>query len=54
MLSRPEPMELARIDSSYRFRGDGLIQQAVKQSYDAQAGDEDLKWAAAMFSELGF
>lgn len=54
VLSRAEPMELARIDSSYRFRGDGLIQQAVKQSYDAQAGDEDLKWAAAMFSELGF
>lgn len=54
VLSRAEPMELARIDSSYRFRGDGLIQQAVKQSYDAQARDEDLKWTTAMFSELGF
>lgn len=54
VLGRAEPMELTRIDSSYRFRGDGLIQQAVKQSYEPQARDEDLKWAAAMFSELGF
>ena len=53
VLSRAEPMELGRIDSSYRFRGDGLIQQAVKQSYEPQARDEDLKWATAMFSELG-
>jgi NADH dehydrogenase FAD-containing subunit len=54
VLSRAEPMELAQINTSFRFRGDGLIQQTVRQSYDAQARDEDLAWAKAMFSELGF
>lgn len=54
VLGRAEPMELTRIDSNYRFRGDGLIQQAIKQSYEPQARDEDLQWAAAMFNELGF
>jgi NADH dehydrogenase FAD-containing subunit len=54
VLSRAEPMELAQINTSFRFRGDGLIQQTVRQSYDAQARDEDLAWAKVMFSELGF
>ena len=54
VLSRAEPMELAQINTNYRFRGDGLIQQTVRQSYDAQARDEDLAWAKGMFSELGF
>lgn len=53
VLSRAEPMELARINTSFRFRGDGLIQQTVRQSYDAQARDEDLAWASSMFGELG-
>ena len=54
VLSRAEPMELARINTSFRFRGDGLIQQTVRQTYDAQARDEDLAWASNMFNELGF
>jgi NADPH-dependent 2,4-dienoyl-CoA reductase/sulfur reductase-like enzyme len=54
VLSRAEPMELARINTSFRFRGDGLIQQTVRQTYDAQARDEDLAWASGMFGELGF
>lgn len=54
VLSRVEPMELARINTSFRFRGDDLIQQTVRQSYDAQARDEDLAWASEMFGELGF
>jgi len=45
---------LAQINTRFRFRGDGLIQQTVRQSYDAQARDEDLAWASNMFNELGF
>lgn len=54
VLSRAEPMELAQINTSYRFRGDGLIQQTVRQTYDAQARNEDLAWASGMYGELGF
>ena len=43
---------MARIETAYRLRGDGLIQQAVKQHYDAQPRDEDVAWARGMFAEL--
>ena len=52
VLSRPEPRELTRIETSYRFRGDGVIQQTVRQQHDPQAGDEDLDWARRQFGEL--
>ena len=53
ILNRVEPMEIARLDTSYRLRGDGLIQQTVKQSYDPQPDNNDIRWAQAMFAELG-
>ena len=52
VLAGTEPMEMARIETSYRLRGDGLIQQMVKQHYDAQPRDEDVAWAKGMFAEL--
>lgn len=52
VLAGTEPMEMARIETTYRLRGDGLIQQAVKQHYDAQPRDEDVAWAKGMFAEL--
>jgi len=52
VLAGTEPMEMARIETAYRLRGDGLIQQAVKQHYDAQPRDEDVAWARGMFAEL--
>ena len=44
---------MTRIDTSYRFRGDGLIQQTVRQQHIPQAADEDIAWAQAMYAELG-
>lgn len=54
VLNRVEPMEMARIETSYRFRGDGLIQQTVRQGYNPQPENEDVQWAKRMFAELGF
>ncbi len=52
VVARAEPRELMRIDTSYRFRGDGVIQQTVKQSYDAQPEGEDEAWQRALVAEL--
>ena len=52
VLAGTEPMEMVRIETSYRVRGDGLIQQAVRQHYDAQPRDEDIVWAKGMFADL--
>ena len=47
-----DPMEAIRIDSRYKFRGDGLIAQTVKQSHDPNPRGEDLQWAKSMFEEF--
>lgn len=52
VINRPEPKELTRIESTYRFRGDGVIQQTVRQQHDPQAGEADLDWARRHFAEL--
>jgi NADH dehydrogenase FAD-containing subunit len=54
VVNRVDPLEIAQLDTSYRLRGDGLIQQSVKQHYYPQAQDEDVIWARGMFGELGF
>lgn len=54
VLNRIEPMEMARLETAYRFRGDGLIQQAVRQTYNPQPDNEDVRWATGMFAALGF
>lgn len=53
VVQRVTPLEISRIDSSFRFRADGLIQQSVKQTDYPQAQDEDTAWAQSMFGELG-
>lgn len=53
VITRITPREMTRIDTSYRFRGDGLIQQTVRQQHIPQASDEDIAWAQAMYGELG-
>jgi hypothetical protein len=45
-------MEAIRIDSRYKFRGDGLIAQSVKQFHDPNPRGEDLQWAKSMFAEF--
>lgn len=50
--AKPEPKEMMRVETHYRFRGDGEIQQTVKQTYDHQARDEDEVWARGMFGEF--
>jgi NADH dehydrogenase FAD-containing subunit len=47
-----EPAEMTRVDSTYRFRGDGMIVQSVKQHHDPNPAGEDLQWARSMFGEL--
>ncbi len=54
VINRVEPMEIAHVETHFRLRGDGLIQQTVKQGYNPQPDNDDLRWAQAMFSELGF
>jgi len=54
VLNRVEPMEMARLETAYRFRGDGLIQQSVRQTYNPQPDNEDVRWATGMFAALGF
>lgn len=50
--ARAEPRELMRIDTHYRYRGDGVIQQSVKQSYEAQPSGEDEAWMREMMREI--
>lgn len=52
VFTRIEPMEMTRVESRYRFRGDGLIVQSVKQIHDPNPRGEDLQWAKAMFEEF--
>jgi NADPH-dependent 2,4-dienoyl-CoA reductase/sulfur reductase-like enzyme len=52
VLNRPQPKEMTRIETAYRWRGDGVIQQTVRQHNDPQAGEEDLAWARRQFAEL--
>ncbi len=52
VIARVEPQESMRIEAHYRQRGDGLIQQTVKQTYNAQASDEDVHWARGMFAQF--
>lgn len=47
-----DPMEVLRIDTRYRIRGDGLIEQTVKQVPDRNPRDEDVQWAKSRFGEL--
>jgi len=50
--SRVEPVEITRIDSKYRLRGDGLIVQTVEQHRDPNPRDADWQWATTIFAEL--
>lgn len=47
-----DPMAMVRMEARYRIRGDGLIEQTVKQFPDANPRDEDVAWAAGMFGEF--
>lgn len=50
-----EPPEMVRIETSYRIRGDGLIEQTTKQLFDHNPRGEDLQWAKSMFADfLGY
>jgi NADPH-dependent 2,4-dienoyl-CoA reductase/sulfur reductase-like enzyme len=51
VVTRVEPMELMRIDTRYRIRGDGEIVQSVTQTLDRQPRDEDVAWAAGLLAE---
>ncbi len=52
VLAGAEPMEMMRIETRYRVRGDGLVLQTVQQHHDAQPRDEDIAWARGMYTEL--
>jgi NADPH-dependent 2,4-dienoyl-CoA reductase/sulfur reductase-like enzyme len=52
VFTRIEPMEITRVESRYKFRGDGLIVQNVRQIHDPNPRGEDLQWAKAMFGEF--
>ncbi len=47
-----EPQEMVRIESHYRVRGDGLIEQTMRQFPDPNPRDEDIQWATSMFREF--
>lgn len=46
------PMERVRIDARYRFRGDGVIAQSVRQVADPQPRGEDVDWARSMHADF--
>lgn len=46
------PQEMVRIESRYRVRGDGLIEQTTRQFPDPNPRDEDVQWATGQFREL--
>jgi len=50
--TRLAPQEFMRLDTQYRLRGDGLIVQTAKQSFDPNPRGEDVDWAKGMFGEL--
>ena len=52
VFSSIDPLEAIRIDSRYKFRGDGLIAQSVKQARDPNPMGEDVQWAKSMFAEF--
>ena len=52
VVARAEPREVMRVDTRYRLRGDGVIQQTVQQAYNAQPSGEDEAWQRAMIDEL--
>ena len=52
VLAGAEPMEMMRLETSYRIRGDGAIMQTAKQHYDPQPRDEDIAWAKSMFADM--
>lgn len=47
-----DPMTMVRIDAGYRVRGDGLIEQKVRQVRDPNPRGEDLAWATELFGEF--
>lgn len=53
VIHRAEPLEIGLIETHYRVRGDGLIQQTLRQTYNPQASDEDLRWGMGLLGELG-
>jgi hypothetical protein len=52
VMTRIEPPEALRIETSYRLRGDGLVVQTTKQTRDAQPRGEDVAWAQGLFREF--
>ena len=47
-----DPMMMLRIDASYRVRGDGVIEQKVRQTSDPNPRGEDIAWASSKFAEF--
>lgn len=52
VFSNVEPLEMMRIDTRYRLRGDGMISQTVKQVFDPNPRGEDEAWARDMFGQF--
>lgn len=47
-----DPQEMVRIESRYRVRGDGLIEQSTRQFPDPNPRAEDVQWATGQFGEF--
>lgn len=54
VVQRIDPIEMTRIDTSYRFRPDGVIQQFQKSTHFPLPQDEDVQWAKTALIQLGF
>lgn len=52
IMSDFDPMTMHRTEASYRVRGDGVIEQKLRQTSDPNPRGEDLAWARAKFAEL--
>ncbi len=45
-----EPPEQLQLDANFRRRGDGLIEQSVRQIDNPQPRDDDLAWARELLA----
>lgn len=46
-----DPAEQLQLDAQYRWRGDGLIEQTLRQVDNPQPRDEDLAWARELMAQ---
>ncbi len=48
----PEPLDVLLMDTQYKFRGDGVIVQTLRQYRDPDLAADELAWHGALMGEM--